>query len=63
MPDLGIANEPRPVHAVYVQHWLSVLRNDKRAIFTAASKAQAAVDWMHDRQPESSPVPLAEATT
>ena len=60
--DLGIANEPRPDHAAYVQHWLSVLRNDKRAIFTAASKAQAAVDWMHDRQPETSTTPLVEAT-
>jgi antirestriction protein ArdC len=60
--DLGIANEPRPDHAAYVQHWLSVLRNDKRAIFTAASKAQVAVDWMHDRQPETSTVPMVEAT-
>jgi antirestriction protein ArdC len=60
--DLGIANEPRPDHAAYVQSWLSVLRNDKRAIFTAASKAQAAADWMHDRQPEVSPVPVAAMT-
>lgn len=45
--DLGIDNEPRPDHAAYVQNWLNVLRNDKRAIFAAASKAQAAVDWMH----------------
>jgi len=29
---------------------LRVLRGDKRAIFTAAAKAQAA-DWMHARQP------------
>ena len=47
--DLGIANEPRPDHAAYVQNWLSVLRNDKRAIFTAASKAQAAIDWMREQ--------------
>lgn len=46
--ELGIANEPRPDHAAYVQNWLKVLRNDKRAIFTAASKAQQAVDWMHN---------------
>lgn len=45
--DLGIANEPRPDHAAYVQNWLKVFREDKRAIFTAASKAQQAVDWMH----------------
>jgi antirestriction protein ArdC len=28
-----------------------VLKNDTSAILTAASKAQAAVDWMHARQP------------
>jgi len=27
-----------------------VLRGDKRAIFTAAAKAQAAADWMHAQQ-------------
>ena len=45
--DLGLANEPRPDHAAYVQTWLKALRNDSRAIFTAASKAQAAADWLH----------------
>jgi antirestriction protein ArdC len=30
---------------------LQVLKNDSRAIFTAASKAQAAADWMHAQQP------------
>jgi antirestriction protein ArdC len=48
--DLGISVEPRPDHAAYVASWLKVLRQDKRAIFTAASKAQAAVDWMHAQQ-------------
>ena len=28
-----------------------MLKNDTSAIFTAASKAQAAVDWMHAQQP------------
>ncbi len=45
--DLGLANEPRPDHAAYVQNWLTVLQQDNRAIFTAASKAQAAADWLH----------------
>ncbi len=44
--DLDLASEPRPDHAAYVQSWLKVLRGDKRAIFTAAAKAQAAADWM-----------------
>ena len=48
---LGISSEPRPDHAAYIASWLAALRRDKRAIFTAAAKAQAAVDWMHERQP------------
>ena len=43
---LGLANEPRPDHARYIDSWLNALRRDKRAIFTAASKAQAAADWL-----------------
>ena len=44
--ELGLASEPRPDHAAYVASWIKVLKNDKRAIFTAASRAQEAVDWM-----------------
>jgi antirestriction protein ArdC len=50
--DLSIENEPRADHAAYISGWLALLRNDKKAIFTASSKAQAAVDWMHARQVE-----------
>lgn len=49
LADLGIAHHPRPDHAAYVASWLRVLK-DPRAIFTAASKAQAAADWMHAQQ-------------
>ena len=48
--DLALAPEPRPDHAAYVASWLRVLRGDKRAIFTAAAKAQQAADWMHAQQ-------------
>ena len=48
--ELGLANEPRPDHAAYVASWIKVLKIDKRAIFTAASRAQEAVDWMRKRQ-------------
>ena len=48
--DLEIEPEPRPDHAAYIASWLKALKNDKRAIFTAAGKAQAAVDWMHAHQ-------------
>ena len=36
--DLGISDEPRADHAQYLASWLSVLKADKKAIFTAASK-------------------------
>ena len=51
LADLGIAHHPREDHAAYVASWLKVLRNDPKALFTAAGKAQAAADWMQARQP------------
>lgn len=50
LADLGIAHHPRPDHAAYIASWIEVLRADPRAIFTAASKAQQAADWMHAQQ-------------
>ena len=44
--DLGSSPEPRLDHAGYIESWLKVLKGDTRAIFTAAGKAQAAVDWL-----------------
>ncbi|MBZ5580505.1 MAG: ssDNA-binding domain-containing protein [Acidobacteriia bacterium] len=43
---LGLSSEPRPDHAQYIGSWLKVLKADKRAIFTAASKAQQAADYL-----------------
>ena len=43
---LGLSTEPRADHAQYIASWLKVLKADKRAIFTAASKAQQAADFM-----------------
>ena len=43
---LGISVEPRPDHASYIASWLRVLRNDARAVLTASSKAQEAVDYL-----------------
>jgi len=45
--DLGITPEIREDHAAYIGTWLKVLKNDKRAIFTAAAHAQRAVDFLH----------------
>ena len=58
MAHLGLSTEPREDHAEYIQSWLSVLRADKRAIFTAASKAQQAADYLVKRAEGS--VGLAE---
>jgi len=44
--DLGIANEPRPDHAAYVSAWLEVLNEDRRAIFTAAARANDAAAYL-----------------
>ena len=49
--DLGITPEPREDHASYLAHWLELLREDKRAIFSAASHAQRAVDFLHSLSP------------
>jgi antirestriction protein ArdC len=43
---LGLSTEPREDHAQYIGSWLKVLKADKRAIFTAASKAQQASDYL-----------------
>ena len=43
---LGLPSEPRTDHAPYIASWLKVLKADSRAIVMAASKAQAAVDYL-----------------
>lgn len=47
--DLGVCLEPRRDHAAYIQSWLAVLKSDKRAIFTAASRASQASTWLQDQ--------------
>lgn len=51
--DLGITPESREDHAAYIQSWLSALKNDTRAIFTAASHAQKAADFLKNLQPQA----------
>lgn len=48
--DLGVTPEPREDHAAYLGHWLEVLKEDKRAIFSAAAHAQRAADFLHGLQ-------------
>lgn len=42
----AISPSPRPDHAAYISDWLNVLRADNRAIFSAASKAAEAADYL-----------------
>lgn len=44
--DLDLTPEVREDHASYIASWLKVLKDDKRAIFTAASHAQRAADFL-----------------
>lgn len=47
---LGITPEVREDHAAYLASWLEVLKEDKRAIFSAAAHAQRAVDFLDGLQ-------------
>lgn len=54
--DLALTPEPRAEHAAYLAHWLKVLKEDKRAIFSAAAHAQRAADYLNGLQPEQQEV-------
>jgi antirestriction protein ArdC len=45
--DLEIALQSREDHAAYIESWLKVLAQDTRPVFTAASHAQRAADFIH----------------
>jgi antirestriction protein ArdC len=49
--DIGITPEVREDHAAYIASWLTVLKMDKRFIFSAAAHAQRAADYLHALQP------------
>lgn len=55
--DLGVSVDPRLDHAQYIENWLKVLKDDKRAIFTAASKATEAAGFLHDTVQKNAPAP------
>lgn len=48
--DLELTPEVRDDHSAYIASWIKVLKSDKRAIFTAASHAQRAADFLHALQ-------------
>lgn len=49
--DLELELAARDDHAAYIASWLKVLKQDKRATFTAAAHAQRAADFLHKAQP------------
>lgn len=49
---LGITSSTREDHAQYIDGWLNALKNNKTYIFSAASKAQRAVDYLFTLQPQ-----------
>jgi antirestriction protein ArdC len=51
--DLDLTAEPREDHASYIDSWIKVLKNDKRAIFSAAAHAQRAADYLNSLEPEA----------
>ena len=48
---LGVTSSTRADHAQYIDSWLKALKNDQKLIFSAASKAQKAVDYLHSLLP------------
>jgi len=62
--DLGITPEIRADHAAYLDNWLQALKNDRKLIFTAASHASKAVEFLKNRQltPESVVTPALAAS-
>jgi antirestriction protein ArdC len=50
--DLYLTPEVMPDHAAYIASWFKVLKEDKRAIITAAANAQRAADFLHRLQPQ-----------
>jgi len=59
--DLGLTPEVREDHAAYIANWLHVLKEDKRAIFSAAAHAQRAAEFLHKLQPAPDPDPEPES--
>jgi len=51
--DLELTPQISDDHAPYIASWLKVLKEHKRAIFTAAAHAQRAADFLHGLQNSS----------
>lgn len=49
--EIGITQDVRPDHAQYLANWLQILKDDPKAIFTAAAKASEVVAFLKRFQP------------
>ena len=48
--DLELTPQIRDDHAPYITGWLKAMKQDKRAIFTGATHAQRAADYLNGLQ-------------
>ncbi len=48
--DLQVTRSLREDHAAYIDHWLKIMKADKKAIFTAAAKANQALEYLQRKQ-------------
>lgn len=48
--ELGITQDTRADHAQYLAHWLTIMKGDKKAIFTASAKAAEAATFLKSLQ-------------
>lgn len=51
--DLGFEPMPEENHSAYIKSWLKALQDDKKLIFSAASYAQKATEYLHSLQSPS----------
>jgi antirestriction protein ArdC len=53
--EIGVTQDTRADHAQYIANWLELLKDDPKAIFTAAAKASQAVAFLKSLQPKELP--------
>lgn len=50
--ELGVTQDTRPDHAQYLAQWLTLMKSDSRAVFTAAARALEAAAFLQKLQPD-----------
>lgn len=53
---LGVSPEPRPDHAQYLNNWLKAIKDNPKAVFTAFTQANKAVEFLYNKQPQQEEV-------